>query len=129
MSRKNLLPNRRRRRPRRGGYVLLIVMMLILTTTALSAAHQRHLSAALRVEQARVQSEQRIHGPIAVLAIACARLETGDPPSTISYRYSHTSEGVTTLYRIDYVSNSPQWIVTAEPDASAGALATLPDEF
>ena len=99
------------------------------TTTALAAAHQRHLSAALRVEQARVRSEQRNDGPIAVLAIACARLETGDPPTSASYRYSHTAGGATTLYRVDFVSNASLWTVTAEPDATAAIFPLLPDSF
>ena len=115
------------RKVRRSGYAMLIVMMLILTTTALAAVHTRHLNAALRVEQARIRSEQRARGPITVLAIACQRLETGDPISGSSYRYTH-SDGVD--YRVTFTEvTTESWQVTADPDPSAVALTALPDSF
>jgi hypothetical protein len=116
-------------RPRRRGYALLIVLMVILTTTAMAAVHQRHLSAALRVEQARIQSEAYAQGPLAVLAVAIDLLKTGDPPAPIDYSYLHTVGTTATLYRISYAVSGTQWTVTAEPDASAGLLTTLPASF
>ena len=44
---------------RRTGYALLIVLIVILTTMGLAAVHQRQLSAALRVEQARIATPRR----------------------------------------------------------------------
>ena len=82
---------------RRRGYALLIVLVVILTTTALAAVHQRQLSAALRVEQARMQSEAFAQGPLAVLATAIDRLKTGDPPAPVDYSYSHTVGTTTTV--------------------------------
>lgn len=118
---------RGRRKADRSGYAMLIVMMLILTTTALAAVHTRHLNSALRVEQARVRSETRARGALTVLAIACQRLETGDPTSGDSYRYTH-SDGLD--YRITYDEvASDRWQVTADPDANATALLMLPDSF
>jgi hypothetical protein len=108
---------------------LLIVLIVILTTSGLAAVHQRQLSAALRVEQARIQSENHARGPLSVLAIAIDRLKTGDPPAPVDYGYAHTVGGTTTLYRVSYAVAGTQWTVTAEPDPSAGALTTLPSSF
>lgn len=106
---------------------MLIVMMLILTTTALAAVHTRHLNAALRIEQARMRSETRARGPITVLAIACQRLETGDPPAGMDFRHLH-SDGL--QYRVTYNElTSARWEVTADPDPGASSLPTLPDSF
>lgn len=119
-----------RRRPRvRRGYALLVVLAVILTTTALAAVHQRHLSAALRVEQARIESEAFSQGPLAVLATAIDRLKTGDPPTPVDYSFSHTVSGTTTVYRISYSVSGTQWTVTALPDATATALTALPASF
>ena len=49
--------------------------------TAMVAVHTRQLNTALRIEQARVRSELHNKGPKMVLAIACDRLETGEPSS------------------------------------------------
>lgn len=119
------------KRQRRGGYVMLIVMMLILTTSAMAAVHARHLNSALRIEQARIRSEAFNEGPVTVLAVACQRLETGDPPSaTADYRYSHSVDGVIVLYRVQYANIGPdRWSVTAEPDSTASSLTLLPSSF
>lgn len=119
------------RRKKRRGYAMLIVMMLILTTTALAAVHTRYLNSALRIEQARLRSEQRAGGPVAVLAVACARLESGDPPSSpIEYQYSHNDGIQTLLYRIQYEETATdRWTVTADIDATATALSVLPASF
>lgn len=118
--------------PRRSGYALLIVMMLIMTMTGLAAVHQRNLNTALRIEQARMQSESRVHGPLSVLAHAIDLLKTGDAPAPIDYSFSHTYESTTTLYRVSYdVSGKGdnKWQVTANPDPSAIGLPALPDSF
>ncbi|MEL6105936.1 MAG: hypothetical protein AAFU85_07865 [Planctomycetota bacterium] len=121
------MKTRGRRKADRAGYAMLIVMMLILTTTALAAVHTRHLNSALRVEQARLRSESRARGPVTVLAIACQRLETGDPVSGDSFRYTHT-DGLE--YRVTYTEvSSNRWQVTADPDSGATALVMLPDSF
>ena len=118
------------RRPQgRRGYALLIVLALILTTTALAAVHQRQLSAALRVEQARMASEAFAEGPLAVLATAIDRLKTGDPPAPVDYSYSHSVGATTTLFRISYTVSGTQWTVTALPDTTAGLLPNLPASF
>ena len=114
---------------RRRGYALLIVMIVIMTTTALAAAHQRYLNSALRIEQARVRSEAIARGPRTVLALAVDRLESGDAPAPVDYSYSHTVAGQTTLYRVSYSVAGTTWTVTAEPDPTAGLLATLPTSF
>ncbi|MEO1525348.1 MAG: hypothetical protein AAFX06_07920 [Planctomycetota bacterium] len=102
-------------------------MMLILTTTALAAVHTRHLNAALRVEQARMRREAFGRGPTAVLAIACQRLETGDPAPGANFRYTH-SDGVE--YRVIYAQvATDRWQVTANPDPGATVLTALPDTF
>ena len=108
---------------------MLIVMIVIMTTTALAAVHQRHLNAALRVEQARVASEDYVNGPVSVLAIAIDRLNTGDAPAPVDYSYSHTVGTTTTLYRISYVRAGLNWTVTAEPDPTVGGLPALPASF
>lgn len=113
----------------RAGYAMLIVMIVIMTTTAFAAVHQRYLIASLRVEQARVESENYANGPLTVLAVAIERMDTGNPPAPVNYRYSHTVAAVTTLYRIGYTQAGTQWTVTAEPDATAGSLPTLPASF
>ena len=118
-----------RRSQGRRGYALLIVLTLILTTTALAAVHQRQLSAALRVEQARMASEAFAEGPLAVLATAIDRLKTGDPPAPVDYSYSHTVGATTTLFRISYAVSGTQWTVTALPDTTAGLLPALPTSF
>lgn len=117
------------RRPHRRGYALLIVLVVILTTTALAAVHQRQLSAALRVEQARMQSEAFSQGPLAVLATAIDRLKTGDPPTPVAYSYTHLVGTTTTVYRVSYSVAGTQWTVTALPDATAGILPALPVSF
>jgi hypothetical protein len=108
---------------------MLLVMVIILSSSAFLAVHQRHLSSALRLEQARVQSEIARQGPVSVLAIACQRLETGDPPSPSQYRYEHTVDTVTTLYRVSYSQAGIQWTVTATPDPSSSSLSLLPTTF
>jgi hypothetical protein len=108
---------------------LLIVLIVILTTTGLAAVHQRNLSTALRVEQARIQSEAHAQGPLTVLAVAIDLLKTGDPPAPVEYSYAHTLGATTTLYRISYRVSGTRWTVTAQPDPSAGALAVLPASF
>ena len=113
----------------RRGYAMLIVMIVIMTMTALAAVHQRQLNAALRIEQARVASEDRVYGSRTVLAIAIDRLRTGNAPAPVSYSYSHTVGGTTTLYRVTYARAGLNWTVTAEPDASAGFLTPLPASF
>jgi len=128
----NRVPTRRRQGQRRNGYALLIVMMLIVTMTGLAAVHQRNLNAALRVEQARMESEDRHLGPISVLAHAIDLLKTGDAPAPVEYRYSHTVGSTTTMYRISYSVSGKgdnNWQVTANPDPTAGALAELPGNF
>ncbi|WP_182870844.1 hypothetical protein [Stieleria mannarensis] len=121
------------RRPssRRRGYAMLVVMLLILTTTAMAAVHARQLASALRIEQARMRSETRSRGPMMVLALACQRIETGNPTTgSVSYQYSHHDGVQTTLYRITYQSvDTDKWNVTAEPDPLAGSLPSLPASF
>jgi hypothetical protein len=124
-----LKPAGRQGRSGRGGYALLIVLIVILTTTGLAAVHQRHLSAALRIEQARIQSEAHAQGPLRVLAVAIDLLKTGDPPAPVDYSYSHVVGTTTTLFRVRYAVSGAQWTVTAEPDATAGALTPLPASF
>lgn len=121
--------NRRVGRRASSGYALLIVLIVILTTTAIAAVHQRHLTAALRVEQARIASEAYARGPLGVLAIAIDRLKTGDPPAPIEYRYEHHAAATTTLYRISYAVAGTRWTVTAEPDPNAVSLSVLPSQF
>jgi hypothetical protein len=113
----------------RRGYALLIVMVVIMTTTALAAAHQRYLSSALRIEQARMRSETLAQGPRTVLALAVDRLESGNAPAPVDYSYSHTVTGVTTLYRVSYRATGTTWTVTAEPDPTASGLPVLPTSF
>lgn len=110
---------------------MVVVMMLILTATAMAAVQMRHLSSALRIEQARMRSEARVQGPVMVLAIACARLEAGNPPaSNATYQYTHHDGIQSTLYRVAYVEVAQdRWTVTADPDPTAGTLPALPDEF
>ncbi|MGB7344015.1 MAG: hypothetical protein WBD20_07365 [Pirellulaceae bacterium] len=120
---------RRRRAKDRRGYAMLLVMVIILTSSAFVAVHQRNLNAALRIEQARIQSEDHRQGPVSVLAVACSRLETGDPPAPIDYRYDHTVDSVTTIYRVSYTSAGIQRTVTAVQDASAAGLPILPTTF
>ncbi len=110
----------------RRGYAMLIVMMVILTSMIFGVVHQRHLIAALQIEQARIDSETYVYGPLSVLAIAVDRLEKGKPPAPIDYRYTHTVDGQATLYRISYTRAGNQWTVTAEPDPTAGGLPVLP---
>ena len=114
---------------RRGGYAMLLVMVIILTSTAFVALHQRHLNSALRIEQSRMRSETFRAGPVSVVAVACERLETGDPASPVSYRYDHSVDGLTTLYRVDYELVGTQWTITAEPDSAALLLPDLPASF
>ncbi len=112
------------------GFVsLLIVIIVILTTTGLAAVHQKHLTAALRVEQARMESEAHAQGPLTVLAIAIDLLKTGDPAAPVDYSYSHSVGITTTLYRVSYSVAGTRWTVTAEPDATAGLLTNLPASF
>lgn len=120
-----------RRRQHRGGYVMLIVMMLILTTSAMAAVHARHLNSALRIEQARMRSEAFTQGPVMVLAEACQRLETGDPPSVSAvYSYSHVTDGLTVLYKVQYTSSGAgRWDIIVDPDPSAASLPLLPSSF
>ena len=118
----------RKHRARRG-YAMLLVMVVLLTSSAFVAVHQRHLSAALRVEQARVQSEEYRRGPVTVLSVACQRLETGNPPSPVNYFYNHDQNGVTTMYRVSYSLSGSQWTIIAEPDSNAGIYTGLPDTF
>lgn len=118
--------------PPRNGYALLIVMMLIVTMTGLAAVHQRNLNSALRIEQARVESENRTRGPLSVLAHAIDLLKTGEAPAPIDYRYFHTFGSTKTLYRVSYSvsgKNNEKWFVTANPDPTASSLAPLPDSF
>jgi hypothetical protein len=125
-------PNRRRRRVRRNGYALVIVTMLILTMSGLAAVHQRNLNSALRVEQARMESEAYRLGPMTVLAHAIDLLKAGDAPAPVSYSYSHTVGSTTTLYRVSYAlsgKDKNNWNVTVDPDPSAAWLADLPDIF
>jgi hypothetical protein len=124
--------NRRRRRVRRNGYALVIVTMLILTMSGMAAVHQRNLNAALRVEQARMESEAYRLGPLTVLAHAIDLLKTGDAPAPVSYSYAHTVGSITTLYRVSYAvsgAGDNTWNVTVDPDPSAEALSTLPEDF
>lgn len=113
----------------RDGYAMLIVLIVILTTTAFAAVHQRQLSAALRVEQARMESEAFAQGPLAVLATAIDRLKTGDPPAPVEYSFTHTAGGTSTVYRVSYAVAGNQWAVTALPDSTASLLPTLPSNF
>jgi hypothetical protein len=108
---------------------MLFVMIVIMTMTALAAVHQRHLNAALRIEQARINSENGVHGPRTVLAVAIDRLKTGDAPAPVVYSYSHTVASTTALYRISYTRSGTRWTVTAEPDPAVGALPALPTSF
>ena len=110
---------------------MVVVMMLILTSTAMAAVQMRHLNSALRIEQARQKSEALARGPKLVLAIACARLESGNPPgTTVAYQYHHNDGAQSQLYRVEYAENpTNRWAVSVEPDASATALPTLPDSF
>ena len=110
---------------------MVVVMMLILTATAMAALQMRHLNSALRIEQARQRSETRVNGPVMVLAIACARLETGDPPSNnVSYRYTHNSSTESLVYRVTFQKlTTDRWTITANPDATAGSLPNLPVKF
>ncbi|MCS7466106.1 hypothetical protein NZK35_05385 [Stieleria sp. ICT_E10.1] len=121
------------RRPpsRRRGYAMLVVMLLILTTTGMAAVHARQLAASLRIEQARRRSEARSRGPTTALAIACQRIETGNPTdASASFQYSHHDGFQTVLYRISYQAVGPdKWTVTAEPDPAAGTLPPLPASF
>ena len=106
--------------------------MLILTMSGMAAVHQRNLNAALRVEQARMESEAYRLGPLTVLAHAIGLFKTGDPPAPVKYSYSHTVGSTTTLYRVSYAvsgAGDNKWNVTADPDPSAGSLADLPDIF
>ncbi len=114
---------------RRSGYALLIVLIVILTTTGLAAVHQRQLTAALRVEQARIESETYKDGPLTVLAVAVDRLKTGDPPAPVAYSYGHVVGTTKILFRIRYELAGNQWTVTAEPDPGAGFLPPLPSSF
>lgn len=128
----NMKPKRHHHHARgRRGYAMLVVMILILTTTAMAAVHSRHLNSALRIEQARQRSEDRSRGPVMVLAIACARLESGDPPSNdISYQYLHTDGTQSLLYRITYQNvGTDRWSITADPDSTATSLPDLPSKF
>lgn len=119
---------RRKYRGRRG-YAMLLVMVVILTSSAFVAVHQRHLNAALRLEQSRVLSEDYRRGPVTVLSVACQRLETGNPPAPISYFYNHTIDTVTTMYRVSYSQSGAQWTIIAEPDTNAGIYDELPTTF
>ena len=123
----NRRPNRKHRA--RRGYAMLLVMVVILTSSAFVAVHQRHLNAALRLEQSRVRSEDYRRGPVTVASIACQRLETGDPPAPISYSYKHTVDAITTLYRVSYKQSGKQWTILAEPDDKAGIYNELPASF
>ena len=123
------MPRRRAARNRRG-YALLLVMVIILTSSAFLAVHQRQLNTSLRIEQARIQSEDLRRGPVSVLAVACALLDNGRPPSDFEeYRYNHIVAGTATLYRVTYQYTGTRWTITAEPDATAGALLELPPSF
>ncbi len=110
---------------------MIVVMMLILTSTAMAAVQMRHMNTALRIEQARVRSESRTQGPVTVLAIACSRLETGDPPGNdVSFRYNHDDGFQTSDYRLRYRQIAPgRWSVSADPDPSSSTLMLLPDRF
>ena len=121
--------SRCRQQQSRSGYAMLIVMMVILTSTIFAVVHQRHLMAALQIEHARMESEAYVNGPLSVLAIAVDRLEKGKPPAPIEYQYTHTVDTTPTLYRISFTRAGDQWTVTAEPDTTAGGLATLPASF
>ncbi|QDT13319.1 hypothetical protein [Planctomycetes bacterium K23_9] len=114
---------------KRRGYAMILVMVIILSSSAFVAVHQRNLSAALRIEQARILSEEHRRGPVSVLAVACSRMETGDPPAPIQYRYEHIVNGVPTLYRISYSNVATEWTVNAVPDAGAVGLTELPASF
>lgn len=122
---------RKRAYRRRRGYAMVVVMMLILTATAMAAVQMRHLDSALRIEQARQRSETRSRGPVTVLAIACARLEAANPPtSSVSYQYLHNDGIQSLLYRVTFQeSTADRWTVTADPDPTATSLPTLPDSF
>lgn len=121
--------NKRKHQARRG-YAMLLVMVVILSSSAFVAVHQRHLSAALRLEQARIQSEQYRRGPVTVLSIACERLETGNsPPAPVDYFYNHVVDSETTMYRVNYTKVGRQWKITAEPDDTAGIFLELPVSF
>lgn len=113
----------------RGGFVMVLVMITIMATAAMAAVHQRSLTAAIRLEQARMESERVNLAPRAALAVAVEALHTGDPfdgDGTAEYRLDHTFNGVTTMHRVTYFRVGTTWSVTADPDPSAGSLAMLP---
>ncbi len=116
---------------RRSGYAMVVVMLLILTTTAMAAVQMRYLNSALRIEQARQRSEAESRGPRLVLAIACARLEAGDPPSSgVSYQYTNAEASGSVVYRVSFQeTSSDRWTITANPDPTAITLPTLPMQF
>lgn len=125
---------RNRRQPTRSqrGFVMVLVMITIMATTALAAVHQRSLTAAIRLEQAQIESERRRLGPTTALAIAVERLHTGDPidtDGTVEYHLNHTFDGVTTMYRVTYARIGSTWNVTADPDPSAADLDPLPSNL
>ncbi|PNY35702.1 hypothetical protein C2E31_16575 [Rhodopirellula baltica] len=108
-----------------------MVMILILTSSALAAVHSRYLTTALQIEQARIKREAFVHGPVSVLAIACQRLETGDPPATsFDFRFDADIDNSNRIYRVTYQRlNASQWTVSAREDADALSLPPLPKSF
>ncbi len=108
---------------------MLIVLAVVLSTMALAAVQIRYLDSATRIQQASMRSTAYSDGPLTVLAIAIDRLDTGDPPTPVSYRFDHTVDGIPTVYRIDYAYTLDRWTITANPDPTATPLALLPANF
>ena len=109
-----MIPVSRRKR-NRSGYAMLIVLAVVLSSTALATIQMRYLDSALRIERARMESEEYSSGSLSVLAIAIERLQTGDPPMPVDYGYEHTVSGISSWYQVTYTSTAGQWTITAEP--------------
>ena len=121
----------RNKRSARRGYALLTVSVFLVLMLATTSVVQRHLSSTLRIEQARVRTEQRDEALIHALAKAVELLETGTPPSdpydcgtTID-----TSQGLQSV-TLTFASEAAEiWNVQAAPTLPAEMPSPMPVSF
>ena len=121
----------RNKRFSRRGYALLTVSVFLVLMLATTGAVHRHLSSTLRIEQARVRTEQRDEALIHAVARAVALLETGTPPSTpyVCGTTIDTSQGLESI-TVTFTSESAEiWSVHAAPTPPAESPQPMPISF
>ncbi len=126
---------RRKRFARRGysrrGYALLTVSVFLVLMLATTGVVHRHLSSTLRIERARVRTEQRDEALIHALAKALELLETGTPPSDpyVCGTTINTSQGPESI-TVTFTSEiGAIWSVHARPTAPDENPQPMPATF